>query len=89
MREAGEALRSALESGTAVVAVLEECPTIFHRPDSPAAAWDLAWFANDWVTEYAQPWVPSPSVRSRAWLEQSGVNAAQLRQLIPVPPVTG
>ena len=83
MREKGETLRSALENGDAVVSDLGESPTIFHRPEAAATAWDLAWFANDWVMEYAQPQVPSPSVRSRLWLEQSAVNAAQLRERIP------
>ena len=85
MREKGERLRSALENGDAVISDLGECPTIVHQPESAATAWDLAWFANDWVMEYAQPWVPSPSVRSRLWLEQSRVNAGQLRQRVSLP----
>jgi hypothetical protein len=84
MREKGETLRSALENGGALVSELGTSPTIFHRPEAAATAWNLAWFANGWVMEYAQPQVPSPSVRSRLWLEQSAVNAAQLRQRIPL-----
>ena len=85
MREKGERLRSSLKDGSTLVSDLGECPTIFHRPESAATAWDLAWFANEWVMEYAQPWVPSPSVRSRLWLEQSRVKAGQIRQRVALP----